>query len=502
MRSKLLFLILFSILMFSCQNELDDLKFKLINSSKLTVKLVDSKGTSIANVNIKLYDRETMALNSSSKSPMFPSLQYIFSATTDANGKVEFDDVAAGTYFMLIDSVRIDRITYQPIMQFQMNNAVDKEITIKPEDYVSTFNLTFTKTETIKTNSLVDVSAFNNLNVLLVPRKSFSSSLDIEQLISVAEVNTKTNNNGFVSLKVPSFQSYVAIVYNDDKTVFSILEDNPNTSSDFNPAFYGDKGVSYNYRYTLDAKTLIYSVYGTWKLSIKKPLNSPNQTSPTLMPFVGLNVATIPISSFDSNFPLSVLLQSAELSGKTDANGTVTLSLKSNTSYKIIVYNDEQTVYSRLTSSNSDFFYVNSGETRQANFSIEPTKLLPVLYPKINITLSKTASAYYTSFPKDLTPFSNLQVALLPYTSSNSNASLDELLSQAVASGTTDANGQIFFTLALPWSNDYQFNTYYQIVAYNAAKTAKFVSPSFSVYVESIVSKGYYLNSTSLAGVN
>lgn len=493
MKTKFLSLVLLAFLMISCQNNLDkDLTIRLITSSKLTVKVVDSKGTSIANVNVKLYDR---ALSSSSSSS-YSSLQYIYSVSTDASGKVDFGDIAAGTYFILIDSVRINGLNYQPAMQFQINSNVDKNITINPEDYATTFNFSFQKTETSQTNSMVNVSSFSNLNILFIPYSSYSSNYSLNKLISLAEVSGKTNDVGYVSLKAPSFKSYIAIAYNDAKTAFSQLNTN---SYSFTP-FSGDKGQIVNSSFSLDSKTLLNSSYGTYNLSIKKAVSSPTSTSPTLLAFDGLNVAAIPSNAYDSSFPLSSLLEYAELSGKTDAAGNISFSLKSGINYIFIAYNNDKTAYSRLSTASYNYFYINQGETSQASFTINPTNLSPVVYTRINVTLSKTASTYYTAYPTDLTPFSNLQVALVPYLSTNSSSSIDNLLSNAVASGTTDANGQILFTLAMS-STNYTYS-YYQIVAYNAAKTIKFVSSSFYLSSGYSASQSYNLNSTSLAAVN
>ncbi|MDD4993419.1 MAG: carboxypeptidase-like regulatory domain-containing protein [Paludibacter sp.] len=500
MKTKLLSLFFLVFLITSCQNGLDnDLTLRLVTSSKLTVKVVDSKGTSLANVNVKLYDRALLSSSSSS----FSSLQYIYSTSTDANGKVDFGDVAAGTYFIFIDSVRVNGLNYQPIMQFQINSAVDKNITINPEDYATTFNFNFKKAETSKTSSNVSLSAFNNLNIMFIPYASYvtysanPSYYSSNKFISLAEVTGKTNDAGYVSLKVPAFKSYVAVVYNDAKTVFCQLNYSAYSSS---YTYTGDKGETANYNYSLDSKTLLNAAFGTYNLTIKKAISVPTSTSPSLIPFDGINVAAIPSSVYDSYIPLSVLLESTELSGKTDADGNISFSLKSGISYIFVAYNDDKSACSILSVSSSSYFNVYQGETRQVNFTINPTNLAPVAYSRINITLNKTASVYYTSSPTDLTPFSNLQVALVPYLSSNSTSSVDDLLSKAVASGTTDANGQILFTLAMS-STNYTYS-YYQIVAYDAAKTNKFLSSSLSVYTGNSTSQSYILNSTSLATVN
>lgn len=499
MKTKFLSLVLLAFLMISCQNDLEkDLNLHIITSSKLSVKVVDSKGTSLSNVNIKLYDRAILSSSSSSSSSSstYSSLEYIYSKSTDSNGKVDFGDIASGTYFILIDSVRINGLNYQPIMQFQVNSTIDKNITINPEEYVTTYNFNIQKTETSKTSNLVNISAFNNLNVMFIPYTSYSSYYSLNKLISLAEVAGKANDVGFVSLKVPAFRSYIVIAYNDARTVFSQLV---NSSYQYSSSpFSGDKGENINLNFALDSKTLVNSSYGTFNLSIKKPISSPTSTSPTLLPFDGLNVVAIPGTVYDSSLPLSVLLESVELSGKTDAAGNISFSLKSGMNYQFVVYNNDKTVYSTLSSQSYSSFYVNTGETRQVTFMINPTTFTPVTYARVNATFNKTSSVYYTPNPTDLTPFSNLKVALVPYLSNNSGSSIDNLLSTALASGTTDANGQISFVLAAT-SN---YSVYYQIVAYDDAKTTKFVSSNISVYSGSSNSLSYNLNGTSLVDVN
>jgi hypothetical protein len=494
MKTKFLSLFLFVFLLTSCQDDLDkDLTLRLITSSKLTLTVVDNKGSAIANVNVKLFDRAI--LSSSSSSPAYSSLQYIYSAPTDANGKIDFGEIASGTYFIYIESVHVNGLNYQPIMQFQMNSAIDKNLTINPEDYATTFNFNVQKTESSKTSSTVNISAFNNLNLLFVPYSSYSSNYSLDKLISLAEVGGKTNDNGYVSIKVPSFRSYVVIAYNDAKTVYSQLGANSYSSTSFS----GDKGQISNYGFSLDSKTLVNSSFGIYNLSIKKSISSSTSTSPTLLAFEGLNVAAIPSNDYDPSLPLSILLESTEMSGKTDDYGNISFSLKSGINYIFIVYNDDKTAYSRLSTASYSSFYINSGETKQASFTINSISLAPVVYSRANISLNKTSSVYYTSNPTDLSPFSNLKVALVPYHSSNSSSTIDDIISKAVASGTTDTNGQISFVIPTLSSNYY---VYYQIVAYNADKTTKFVSSEFSIYSGNTISKSYNLNATSLASVN
>ncbi|MFT3754117.1 MAG: hypothetical protein QM800_14985 [Paludibacter sp.] len=490
MKTKLLSIILLVFLIVSCQDESSqDLTYRMITSSKLTVTVIDRNGTAISHVKIKLYDRAI--LSSSSSSSTYSSLQYINVATTDANGKVDFGEVATGTYFILIDSVRVNGLNYQPIMQFQMNSAVDKSITVNPEDYVTTFNFNFNKVDVSTANSTYSVGGFSNLNVLLIPVESYSAYSTLDKLISLAGVKGKTDATGNVSLKAPAFKYYVAVIYNDAKTAFARLNYTDYSSNTFS----GDKDATSNYNYTLDSKTLSNNSYGIYNLSIKKIVPLPTSTSPIQVPFAGINLALIPYNTYDSNMPLSILLPTAESTGKTDSEGNISFLLKSGASYVLIAYNDSKTVYSTLSTS----AYVNSGETRQTAYSLHPTTLTAVQYSNLYLTMSKTNSVYYTSNPTDLTPFSNLDVVLVPYLSSNSTASIDDLISKAVASGKTNEAGQIRFVLATPASYNY---SYYQIVAYNAGKTAKFVSSSISMYSGNSYTQGYMLNSTTLATVN
>lgn len=496
MKTKLLSLIFLAVLMISCQNDFDkDLTLKIVTSSKLTVKVVDGKGTLLSNVKVKLFDRAL--LSSSSSSSSYSSLQYIYAASTDANGVVDFGDVASGIYFILIDSVRVNGLNYQPVMQFQINSGVDKNITINPEDYATTFNFSIKKTEVSKTSNVVNVSDFNNLNMIFIPYTSYLSYYSLDQLISLAEIKGKTNDVGFLSLKLPAFKTYIAIAYNDAKTVYSQLGYSQLGYSA--TTFTGDKGEVVSKSFSLDSKTLQSSFYGKFNVSIKKAVTSPTTTSPTLLAFEGLNAVAIPSSLYDSNLPLSMLLEYAELSGKTDAEGNISFSLKAGVDYRIIVYNDNKTAYCPLYFSSSNSFYINQGETKQSNFTISPINLAPVVYTRISVALSKTSSVYYTPNPIDLVPFSNVNVAIVPYFSNNSGSSIDALLSKAIAGGVTDASGQISFVLPIISTG---YSTSYQIVAYDAAKTNKFVSSEISAYSGNSYSKNYYLNATSWASVN
>jgi len=88
---------------------------------------------------------------------------------------------------------------------------------------------------------------------------------------------------------------------------------------------------------------------------------------------------------------------------------------------------------------------------------------------------------------------------LVPYHSTNSGSSIDDLILLALASGTTDSNGQISLVVPLASSN---YSMYYQIVAYDDSKTTKFISSNFSIYSGSSYTLTYNLNGTTLAIVN
>ncbi len=493
MKTKFLSLILLTVLFISCENELDkDLTLRVITSSKLSVNVVDSKGTPISNLNIKLYNSDLLSSTTSSILMQFSSLACIYSESTDEKGAINFGDVTSGDYLLIIDSVRINGLNYQPMKQFQINSNVDKSITIHPEDYATTFNFKFEKADISKSSPMLSISNFNNLNILFIPKILYSTYYSLDKLISLAEINSKTNATGLVSLRVPSFKSFIAVVYNDAKTIFAQLP----TSTYSNYSFLGDKGQNTNFSFILDAKTLVNSSYGTYKLSVKKSVLLPTNSTPTLQAFEGLNVAAIPSNLYDPYLPLSMLLESVELSGKTDTDGNISFSLRAASNYLLLVYNDEKTSYGTLSSFGSTF--VNSGETQQSTVIIDPTSLTPVAYGKLNILFNKTSSVYFTQNPTDLTPFSKLKVALIPYKSNNSTSSIDNLLSTAIASGITDGSGRLSFTI--PNQTNYSLSC--QILAYNDAKTTKFVSQNISLYANNIFTAVYMLNASTYESVN
>lgn len=499
MKTKILSLVMLVFTVISCQNDqLKDLTIKLDSSSKLTVKLVDSKGVAIANNNIKIYDREYLSsTSSSSSSSSTSSFGYLFSQSTDANGTIDFGEVASGTYFLVIDSVRVNGVRYNPVMQFQINSSVDKQITINPEEFFMNVNLNLQKSTSSKASNLISYSAFGGVNVIFVPSYTYSSSYNLDKLISLSLASGKTNDNGSVAIKLPAYNTFTAIVYNDAKTIFSCLRTNSSSySSSYVYSFSGDKGQNLTYNLSLDSKTMAPTAYGTYNLTFNQPVYIPSSTFPSTTPFSGLNVAAIPSDVYDSSFPLSMLLDLAEYSGKTDLSGKISFSLPLGVNYQMIVYNDSKSIFTSLSASPYSSFYVYADETKQASFIISPTTLAPATYGKIAATISKTAASSYSSALTDLAGFSSLKVAVVPYASGNSSLSVDNLLLSAICSGTTDASGKILFSV--PANSSYN-STYYQIVAYDASKTTKFVSTSISLYTGNTSTQSYILNATNLA---
>jgi len=200
---KVLFIFLsVAIISISC-TKTDNLTVTLKQSANLSATITDNTGKGIANTNVKLYDELGQGILTQLK--------------TDVNGNVNFGEVNDGSYNLEVDSPKINNIKYNPSKLIQVISASPKNVVINVQDYVGTYNLTFTNTA----NNPGTVYA--NLNAILVPVEiyNYNDLLAIQK--SKAEFSGKADADGKLSFTIPSDRYFELVVFENGNTNYSDL---------------------------------------------------------------------------------------------------------------------------------------------------------------------------------------------------------------------------------------------------------------------------------------
>lgn len=193
---KNLYLIIAAVIFFcSCQK--DEITVKLKMSGTLSVKVVDNNKQALANQKVKLY------YGSTSSSPLDKIV-------TNSNGEVNFGELNDGTYYVVVDTPKVNGIKYLPVKPVQVISGSNKSVTINVQEYSGTVKIT-----------VINYSTYNplaNYNVILIPYEKFSSSDNNTVCISKAEFTAITNTAGQVTFQIPSSREFVLMVYDNTKT--------------------------------------------------------------------------------------------------------------------------------------------------------------------------------------------------------------------------------------------------------------------------------------------
>lgn len=194
---KNLFLLVFILSFVSC-NKNDEMTVYLKTSGRLTAQLVDNNGNILTNTNVKLYEYFNSGYGNSSV--------LLDEIKTNSKGRVDFGDLNARSYTLVVDTPKVNGIKYIPTKVVQVISASTKDININVQEYVGTVEWK------IEMNNL----AFAGLNVLVIPNNSYSSNDGLSVLKKKAEFVGVTDNSGHVSFTLPSNRYFSFIAYLND----------------------------------------------------------------------------------------------------------------------------------------------------------------------------------------------------------------------------------------------------------------------------------------------
>ncbi|SMC94719.1 carboxypeptidase-like regulatory domain-containing protein [Pedobacter nyackensis] len=202
MKCKTILLLGLSVLTVSCKKITNVEVVDGVNTGKLSYKLNDDSGKGLAGVKVSVYDTET---NFSTSSPNPNAL--VGTVLTDHEGVAYFSDLLPKNYLVTTDSPTVNKVKYRTDEFVQIVADIEKKKVIKVSEFSGLLN--------IRLISNIDYrTPLKNLGVAAHPVSGVR--LNSDNVADVAKASTLkgvTDENGFVSIKVPSNITFDFIVY-------------------------------------------------------------------------------------------------------------------------------------------------------------------------------------------------------------------------------------------------------------------------------------------------
>lgn len=202
MKFRIILLFGLSVLMLSCKKITNVTLVDSPSTGKLSYKLNDDQGIGLAGVKVSLYDTEA-DLNTSFPNPNTS----VATVLTDQTGIAHFSDLLPKNYLVITDSPTVNKVKYRTDEFVQIVAGQEKEKILKVSEFSGFFNVRLISNNDYRT-------PLKNLGVAVRPINSVQPNSDnIADIAEGLTLKGVTDENGFVSIKVPSNINFDFIVY-------------------------------------------------------------------------------------------------------------------------------------------------------------------------------------------------------------------------------------------------------------------------------------------------
>jgi len=305
----------------SCQK--DEITVNLKTSGNISVQLIDSAKTTYPKVKVHLYS----SYYSTNGSLYYNGEIDVF--TTDDKGNVDFGTVAAGTYFVVADTIKNGNKKYIASKMVQVVSGDSKNVMLNPFEHIGNIKLNLN----LYTGSSVDTFKRSKMKVALIYANDYYPKMTRSKILSKALEVKSFNDDGSVAFNnVPANITYMTYVYynNADTTAGSFCSTN---------YFSVTKDNTYSSSLSVNLQD-IYIIRGNISLLIEYYGNNGTTGVPKA------NVILVPYSDYYnnnlSNATINTIKTYAAATGVTDKNGNITFSkIPANKDYFVLVYYDE-----------------------------------------------------------------------------------------------------------------------------------------------------------------
>lgn len=127
--------------------------------------------------------------------------------TSETATPADFGDLNPKNYQLLVDSVKVNNMAYVVQEYVQVVNGGVKQKETKVTDHSGTFTL-------LVRSAYNNNQPLKNVGVIIIPSNKFNYSSSTAFNLKIADFSGVTNDNGLITLKIPSNKSYTVYLYN------------------------------------------------------------------------------------------------------------------------------------------------------------------------------------------------------------------------------------------------------------------------------------------------
>lgn len=201
------FMIFFTIL--SCSKK-EENTIVLKTSGQLKVQVINKQNQPFDNIKVKLFD---YSLND--------IIKYSY---TDKDGIVDFEEINANNYSIIVDTPKINNIKFYPQENVQIVSGVNKLLKIVVDDYVGSIFFCIYRMGIIK--DYYKIKPFVGLNILLINIENYAPLATLDDYKLRASMNITTDSAGLITARnIPSGITYEVIAYKANESVYQHIYD-------------------------------------------------------------------------------------------------------------------------------------------------------------------------------------------------------------------------------------------------------------------------------------
>lgn len=169
------------------------------NSGKLVYRLIDDTGKGLPDVAVSLFAYEGV-------SPRYEYRVLLDKQLTDINGQIEFGDLIPAGYRILVDSAKINNVSYQIQEIVQVPAAAITHQETKVSDFSGTLSLSV--------HSYNDEKPMEGVGMILIPLNRIYKDETTPVYLKMADFKGTTDGLGFAKFRIPCYRQYMIHLYN------------------------------------------------------------------------------------------------------------------------------------------------------------------------------------------------------------------------------------------------------------------------------------------------
>lgn len=202
MKYKLIILMVFATVVISCKKATNVRLVEGESSGKMSYRLVDDSGAGLPGIRVGVYK-----IRSHSGGTYFDPSSLLDTVRTDKDGIALFSMLNPANYLVVPDSPKLNNVAYNIREYVQVVAGKEKKKVTKVSDFSGAINVTLR-------SSLDYVTPIRSMGIAVIPYNSLVYRPDnLKELLDGATIRGVTNNEGFVSIKVPADISYRLLIY-------------------------------------------------------------------------------------------------------------------------------------------------------------------------------------------------------------------------------------------------------------------------------------------------